>query len=98
MLVFNDDYHAPTDIVGGEEYERMQADHHILLARRHQFGMTQQQVADAAGIQLRQYQRLESGERSMSGASLRIALSICAVLKLDPYRFEPSILLRQNQA
>lgn len=98
MLVFNDDYHAPTEIFGGEEYERVQADHHILLARRQQLGMTQQQVADAARIQLRQYQRLESGERSMSGASMRIGLSICAVLKLDPYRFEPMALSKSDQA
>lgn len=97
MLVFNDDYHTPANLIGGEEYERVQADHHILLTRRQQLGMTQQQVADAAGIQLRQYQRLESGERSMSGASMRIGLSICTVLKLDPYRFEPLILPRSGQ-
>ena len=52
-------------------------------------GMTQQQVADAAHIQTRQYQRLENGERNISGASMRIGLSVCAVLKLDPYRFMP---------
>ena len=51
--------------------------------------MTQQQVADAAHIQTRQYQRLENGERNISGASMRIGLSVCAVLKLDPYRFMP---------
>ncbi len=51
--------------------------------------MTQQQVADAAHIQARQYQRLENGERNISGASMRIGLSVCAVLKLDPYRFMP---------
>lgn len=51
--------------------------------------MTQQEVADAAGILLRQYQRLESGERSMSSVSLRIGLAVCDVLGLDPHRFVP---------
>lgn len=88
---FNDDYQPLTQNINGEELELMELDQHILQNRRHQLGMTQQQVADAAHIQLRQYQRLESGERSMSGASLRIALSICAVLRLDPYRFVPII-------
>lgn len=61
--------------------------HAPLRYRREEFGMSQQQVADAAGITLRQYQRFESGERRMASASLRIGLSVCSVLKLDPYRF-----------
>ena len=60
-----------------------------LKSARKAAGMTQQQVADAAHIQVRQYQRLENGERNISGASMRIGLSVCAVLKLDPYRFMP---------
>lgn len=59
----------------------------LLFDRRKQLGMTQQQVADAAGILLRQYQRLEKDERSMSGASMRIGLSVCRALQLDPNRF-----------
>lgn len=62
-------------------------DHGYLRHQREGLGMTQQQVADAAGILLRQYQRLESGERSMASTSLRIGLSVCDVLKLDPHRF-----------
>ena len=61
--------------------------HAPLKFRREELGFSQQDVASAAGITLRQYQRFESGERSMSSASLRIGLSICHVLKLDPYRF-----------
>lgn len=63
--------------------------HHILRSRREALGLTQQQVADKAKIQIRQYQRLESGERTIVGASMRIGLSICAVLKLDPFYFLP---------
>lgn len=61
----------------------------ILQKRRAELNMTQQQVADTAKIQLRQYQRLESEERSITSASARIMLSVCAALKLDPYLFLP---------
>lgn len=89
MLKFNDNYESKkTDFFGnGELWEFAETDCHILKNRRIELGMTQQQVADAAHIQVRQYQRLETGERSMSGASMRIGLSICSVLKLDPFRF-----------
>ncbi len=61
----------------------------ILQKRRAELNMTQQQVADKAKIQLRQYQRLESEERDIISASARIMLSVCAALKLDPYLFLP---------
>ena len=63
----------------------------ILRSRRVQLGLTQQDVADRAGIKLPQYQRLEAGTRLLSGCSMRIGLAICAVLLLDPY-----ILVRIN--
>lgn len=59
----------------------------ILRTRREQLGFSQQDVADGARIQLRQYQRLESGERTIEGATMKTALSICAVLKLNPFIF-----------
>lgn len=73
----------------GEEQEMiiMLDDAEKLRSRREDLGMTQQQVADAAGIKITQYQNFESGRRPMSGASMRIGLSICRVLKLDPYLF-----------
>ena len=88
MIKYNDDYHAKTvDVFGdGQTWECLEPDSSILSTRRKQLHMTQQQVADSAHIQLRQYQRFEDGSRSMSSASMRIGLSICAVLKLDPYR------------
>ena len=39
----------------------------ILRHRREELHLTQQQVADRANIKLRQYQRFEMGERSLSG-------------------------------
>lgn len=64
-------------------------DKEVLRSRREQLGMTQQEVATRAGIKLPQYQRLESGERQLSGCSMRIGLAICAVLLLDPYEQVP---------
>ena len=68
-------------------YWMMQQDYQVLLSRREQLGLTQQQVADMAHIQLRQYQRIESGERHISGCSLNVGLAVCAVLLLNPYDF-----------
>ncbi len=57
----------------------------ILRSRREQLGLTPKEVAERAGINLPQYQRLEAGTRQLSGCSMRIGLAICAVLLLDPY-------------
>lgn len=67
------------------QYTILQMDHQILQARREQLGLSQQQVADIAHIQLRQYQRLESAKQYLSGCSMRIGLSVCAALYMDPY-------------
>lgn len=89
MPTYCDDYQpCAEDILGDSgQFVALEPDRAVLCQRRKQLGLTQQQVAEAAKIQLRQYQRLESGERSMASASLRIGLSICGVLKLDPRRF-----------
>lgn len=60
-------------------------EHQILAERRKELKMTQQQVAEKAGMQIRQYQRLENGERNITGSTGKVLLSICNVLKLDPY-------------
>lgn len=89
MIEFYDNYKEPTeDVFGnGQEWILMQRDCGVLEKRRKELGMTQQQVADKAKIQLRQYQRFEKGERTMASASMRIGLSICCALELDPRRF-----------
>lgn len=73
--------------VDGMEFLEIPTDAAILSIRRKQLGLTQQEVADRAEIKLRQYQRFESNERSLSDSSLRIALNICDALELDPHRF-----------
>lgn len=80
-------YKFPTKNINGKTYEVIQVDSHVLLQRRKELKMTQQQVADESGIQLRQYQRFENGERNLSSASGKIMLSVCETLKLDPYLF-----------
>ena len=56
----------------------------ILKDYRHKLGLTQQQVADKARIQLRQYQRFEGGEINLSSSSFRIACQVMDALGLDP--------------
>ncbi|GHU97735.1 hypothetical protein FACS1894211_00080 [Clostridia bacterium] len=55
----------------------------ILLEARKKLGLTQQQVADKAGILWRQYHRLESGERKLSSSSFWLAGNVLDALNLD---------------
>ena len=74
--------------IAGSDFEIVPVqDRWVLLQRRQEMKLTQQQVAEAAGIQLRQYQRIENGECTILGTSARIMLSVCEALKLDPYLF-----------
>ena len=50
-------------------------------------GLTQQEVADKATIQLQQYQRIESGEREIVRASLAVAYNILKALEIDLDKF-----------
>lgn len=78
-------YDFPTSRDG--KYHCLLDDGQILRSRREQLGLSVYQVAEMAGIQFSQYQRLESGERFFSGCSMKIGLSVCAVLLLDPFEF-----------
>lgn len=86
-MTFNDDYQAERKFDDGEEWIIVEPDRAVLKRRRTQLGLTQQEVADAAHIQLRQYQCLESGKRTVASTSMRIGFSVCTALKLDPRRF-----------
>lgn len=57
----------------------------ILRERRQELHLTQQDIAIEVGLQLRQYQRFEYGERKLSSATLKLGLRVCAALELDPY-------------
>ena len=69
------------------KYTALITEDSILKIRRDQLGLSQQNVADMAKIPLTQYQRLESGDKILAGASMRIGLAVCAALLLDPYDF-----------
>ena len=61
----------------------MQTEATILKKMRLKLGMTQQQVANKANIQLRQYQRFESGERNLTSSSFNIGCSVLEALEID---------------
>lgn len=69
-----------------------------LRAQRESLGLTQQQVADGAGILLRQYQRFEFGERDITKAYASTFLAVCAVLQLPPFSFLPNAEKYKNYA
>ena len=82
-------FEEPKEKIFGEEFIRVVPENWCLRRQREALNLTQKTVAEKAGIDIRQYQRLEAGECSMSSTSLRIGLAICDVLKLDPHRFVP---------
>ena len=55
----------------------------ILKEKRVVLGMTQQQVADKAGIRLQQYQKFESGERNIKTASFQLACRVIDALGMN---------------
>ena len=69
------------------QYYAFQSDDRIFFSRRQQLNMTQQELADRAGVPLRQIQRLEAGDSDIRTCPMGTALSICAALLLDPYQF-----------
>jgi transcriptional regulator with XRE-family HTH domain len=46
--------------------------------------LTQKQIANKRKIALRRYERLESGQRSLSGTSFRVGIMLCALLNIEP--------------
>ena len=57
----------------------------ILRERRMALGLTQDQAATEAGIEMRAYQRYEYGRSQLSSASMKVGLRICVALELDPF-------------
>lgn len=54
-----------------------------LKQKRIEAGLTQQSLADAAGINKRSYERLEQGHRLIDDCSLDTILKVCITLKCD---------------
>ena len=57
----------------------------MLRKARQRKGLSQQQVAVIAGVHIRQYQRLEYGERSVGNVKMCFGLAVCAILEIDPF-------------
>lgn len=59
----------------------------IIKKHREYLGMTQQQVANEVGITVRQYQRYESGEKSIYSASFQVGVRLFKILRLEIKEF-----------
>lgn len=59
----------------------------VLSEKRQILRLTQQEVADRAKITLRQYQRLESGERNILTSSFGLACRVIEALDMDASKF-----------
>ena len=55
----------------------------VLIEARKRLGLTQQQVADKAGVAMRHYQMFEGGTRKLSTSSFNLASKVLRVLELD---------------
>ena len=59
----------------------------LLKERRITCGLTQQQVADKAGILIQHYQKFEGGERNLRTASFDVACRVLEALDLDIVKY-----------
>jgi transcriptional regulator with XRE-family HTH domain len=65
----------------------MLSEQSILRRARAKLGLTQQQVAEKAGIHMQQYQKFETGTRDLSSSSFHIACRVLEALELDIVRY-----------
>ena len=66
---------------------RMVPDRGILIGQREKLGMSQEEVAEKAGVTLKQYQRYENQESGLSSSSFRIVHAVLSALGLDTTAF-----------
>ena len=64
-----------------------QYDHFVLKKRRQKLGLTQQEVADRAGIQVKQYQRFEYGDRELNNAGFLTTYKVLSALEMDVAKY-----------
>ena len=81
-------------IMGIERFNNMDGfqlvamhDHQMLHERRVFLGLTQQAVANRAGVPLQSYQQFESGKRKIRRASFQIAAQVLEALEMDISKF-----------
>jgi len=69
-------------------WERFVPENWMLRNQREQLGLSQEEVADKAGIKLEQYQRFESGDRNISSSTFGIVHAVLTALELDTTAFK----------
>ena len=65
----------------------MSYDRYVLKKQRNQLGLTQQEVAEKAGINIKQYQRFETGERELTDASFMTTYQVLKALEMDATKY-----------
>jgi len=68
----------------------------VLIEARKMLGLTQQQVADKAGVAMRHYQMFEGGRRRLSTSSFMLASKVLKALELDVSAFADGDYLLQT--
>ncbi len=72
-------------MIGRPVNERTTYTGHLITQERIGMGLSQYQMAKLIGIDLRGYQRLETGATELCNTRFRFGLKLCAILGLDPY-------------
>ena len=72
-------------MAGRKISERTGLEARMITEARLRMGYSQQIVSDLAGVSIRQYQRLEYGERSIGNVNMRFGLAVCAILEINPF-------------
>jgi DNA-binding XRE family transcriptional regulator len=93
LLIGGSPDRTPLSFAINNRYYKTKTGYKIAL-RRHTAGIlrearkgsntTQQQVADKAKINIRQYQMFENGERDISNASFKITMAVIEALEITP--------------
>ena len=65
----------------------------LLRSTRKTLGLTQQKVADRAGLHIAQYQKFEGGQRGMLSASFETTMAVLEALEIDPDVFVKQYVL-----
>ena len=79
----------PKGKIGNQEVLAFVEDCQLIKNRRIELGYTQQQIADIAGIKLRHYQRVESGENHITNCTGKVMMRILVALRINPFEFFP---------
>ncbi|MBR1866229.1 MAG: helix-turn-helix transcriptional regulator [Lachnospiraceae bacterium] len=61
----------------------MNHDGYFLKKRRQRLGLTLREVSEKSGINLKQYQRFEAGDRELDNASFTTVLKVLTALEID---------------